>query len=280
MKKIIYIIKSTKVLIQIVFLSFCFLHAFSAGTQQYKFTNNENATATDLHIEFSTSVTFHLQGAGADPTVENPAGTFANGNGSGTTSVDFSAGVTGTGVLQGGSVTLTFDYAGVKTPTVVRWCWTKSNSTDYRNADKLGQEKRPKGDGFIFAKSNSYGNGVTSIVIAGELHTFYFPPAVSGFQMAEAFYNFISAQPFAIAERLDSFSVCVSSAGLSGNDNVDLNTNVIQQDNYQFLTLQDCSPVIPPNVIPTLSQWGLILMAAILLAIGSFLIIKKPKPLT
>ena len=112
------------------------------NSKQFKFTNNTGQKANDLHIKFNRSVTFHPNPDDPGTPIQDPKGTFKNANGSGTSNVNLAEGVSGTGVANGASVTISFDWPSGSEPNLKSARWTKSNTLSPRRNDYLGNYLR------------------------------------------------------------------------------------------------------------------------------------------
>lgn len=88
--------------------------ALAGSTTTKTFTNTTGQAVNDLHVEFNTAVTVESQ---------DPAGTFGDTSGEGTSSVDFSNG----SVANGGSVKIKFKGAANST-RVKKWWWTNDGN--------------------------------------------------------------------------------------------------------------------------------------------------------
>ncbi len=226
----------------------------SAGTKPYSFKNNNEAdTAKDLHIVFNNGVSHNVA------TQQDPAGTFSGmHNGSGSTIIGLGDGV---GVLPGASVTLTFTYGG-NTPQVKKWWWTKNGEAeDDTKENRLGNVKTPRKGVYKFAIVPSTGDGMIEVTIDGEGHIFEMLAGVSGDEMAGLFAGFIEGLTWGEVQSVEGSSVIMFSTALS--EEVDDFTVNIIPDSTQEVTFNYI-----PMVIPTLSQWGVIILILLVLAVG------------
>jgi len=238
--------------------------AFS-DTKQYRFTNTEGAAAKDLHIEFNHGVTHN------PATQQNPAGTFPEVDGGSGESTIGLGGEFGAGVAVGASVTLTFTYDGT-TPQVKKWWWTKNGDPeDDSNGNRLGAVKYPKKGQYDLAYVPSTGDGsMTLTLFDGDSHTFDMPAAVSGADMVQLFSSFIAdVVPWAEVEALAGTSLIMFPTSFSGD--LDFQSTIVPD------TTQSVSFNHLPQVIPTLSEWGVIILILLVLAVGMvFLLQRKP----
>jgi len=138
--------------------------AAAAGTNTYKFTNNEAEHAHDLHIEFDQAVSWDT----TDATYgwQNPAATFKGALGSGGTTVNLVEGVGGTGVDAGDSLELTFAFTGGDFPQVKKWWWTKEDGS------VLGLVKIPPKKQIKFEYVSAQGGGLFEIWAHGQIMLF------------------------------------------------------------------------------------------------------------
>ncbi len=266
-----------KTLSGMLFLSLLPYLSLGDGTKQYKFNNNEGSPATDIHIKMSPAGTFVVPNPNPnnDATTQTPSGTFPTGNGSGTNNINLCNDMSGNPVPNGGSVTLTFGYSG-SVPDVQEWWWTNDNNLDPSNG-QLGNKKFPAKGTFNFVSATSAGDG--SIELGGDAMTatFAMPQGLSGFDMANLFAQFIQDQvPFlgvsSITQSPEATQVVVFPT-VFGNEQYDF-TAVVNPDSSQAVTFAYQQPI---NVIPTLSEWGLIILGLILLTIGSVYLIRRRK---
>jgi hypothetical protein len=70
------------------------LSAAAQDTKEFKFTNKNSANADDLHVELDGQVSGRAQ--------QTPSNTFAHTNGSGTHTMNFAQGHSGSGVVRSG----------------------------------------------------------------------------------------------------------------------------------------------------------------------------------
>lgn len=241
------------------------------GQKQYKFTNAEDEDATDLHIEFKTAVTFVVPNPNpnVDVTAQDPSGTFPEGNGSGTSKINLANGFTGSAVADGGSLVLTFGYSQSEPPEVKKWWWTNDNNVD-PNTGRLGKKKTPRPGKFEFLSFEpSTGDGSILLNIDGESNTFEFPPGLSSADLALALESFVEDQ-FEFGE-----------AFISDGTNVEVfsraHTNEID-DIFVNITSDSTMAVqwtYIPEVIPTLSEWGIIILILLTLSLGMVFVSRR-----
>lgn len=221
--------------------------AYAAGTEQYKFVNKTNRTATDLHIEFNGTVTWSPPA----PT-QVPANAFATSNGTGTNTVDLADGFTGTGVPADGDVVLSFNYGGGTPPKVTKAYWTKSNTlTPNEGVDTLrgpNKEHLLHPDKTIknqFASVAASGNGILVVTLDGTPHQFFQQTGETGTAAAARFATFVENLQFGTVRWVDNNSVYITSDIMDGNQ--PLAVQVVQPDNAQSVTV---SEIAFPGVSP------------------------------
>jgi hypothetical protein len=239
--------------------------AFADGVQQYKFENNTGVHANDLHIVFSvTGVSFRPDPLHpADATLSSPSGTFTSGNGSGTATIDLAQGFTGSGVNSGASVILSFNYAGSPAPRVKSAYWTTNNTTD--GSGKVGQDMKPdKTVSNYWAAATATGNGRLLVTIDGVQSEFDTTSGDSASATATKFATFLNGFPLASVIGQSAGSILYA-ANVYGTGTNSITVTILAQDSTQSVTVTD----IPwSETIPTLSQWGLITLALMLVAAG------------
>lgn len=237
--------------------------AFS-GVKKYKFTNSENAAAKDIHIEFSNGVTHNVA------TQQNPAGTFDEMDG-GTGGTHIGLGTDGAGVAAGSTVELTFTFGGT-TPQVQKWWWTKSGAADdHKATNRLGEIKPGKKGEYSFASFPATGDGsLTLTLFDGDIRTFIMPAGVSGHDMAQLFAQFITDEvPWAEVSHIAAGDVIFFPTSFTGDTDftVEIIPDSTQEVTFKYL----------PEVIPTLSEWGVIILLLLVLAVGMvFLYQRQP----
>jgi len=251
--------------------------AMAQGQNQYKFTNSESGPAKDIHIKFKgTPVTFvpPNPNPNGDVTTQTPSGTFPIGNGTGTQEIDLANGFTGAPIPAGGSIILTFGYGANKPPEVEEWWWTNDNDLD--SDGRLGNIKKPKGGTFSFASIPSEGDGSIVVSIDNLDLTFQMPAGLSGEDMANAFSAFIETGfEFLLVDQIVNTpagtELRVFPTAL-GSDAFDF-TVMIQPDSVQGVSFA----YDQVNSIPTLSEWGLIILGFLLLSVGSVYMMRRRK---
>jgi hypothetical protein len=247
------------------------LFADQTVTQGYKFKNSEvpTGTAKDFHVKFSPPP------ISPPPIAWSPGGAFPNavigGNG-----IDFYG--NGAGIASGSAFSLTATFAGRNPGHVLEYWWTKDGSSANMNnltnilGNKHGQQKRGK---FDFAMIPSTGNGTIAITVLSDLHVFQIPPNVTGDITAQQFAAFIMAIPFGVVESdLANIPTIPNEVtiyfttfdGTDPNFTVNINQDITQQTTFTYLDTAD---------IPTLSQWGLIILSLLVIASGILFIRKR-----
>ena len=201
-----------------------------ADQDQWKFTNNTGTPAQDLHLKWKKGTPTWPGGA---PT-QDPAGTFPGASGSGTAATNFRQAFTGSGVANGSSLVMTFEFTGTKPELDKAW-WTFTNSlTD------LGTNAKPLK--VVDAKINDWamvpatGDGVLAVTIDRTRSLFQTAPGDSGQVTAMKFAQFIDALPFGDMMRLAGNQVTYN--GLAYSDDLDnLVVDVLHQDSTQPVTI-------------------------------------------
>lgn len=239
--------------------------------KQYKFTNDEDEAATDLHIEFKKAVTFVVPNPNpnADVTTQDPSGTFPEGNGSGSSEINLANGFTGTAVPEDGSVVFTFGYTGNNPPDVKKWWWTNDNNVD-PNTGRIGLTKNPrKGEFDFISVEPSTGDGSILLNIDGVSNTFEIPPGLSNTDLALALKSFVEDQfEFGEALILDGTKVEVFSRA-HRNEIDDIFVNITPDSTMAI------EWTYIPEVIPTLSEWGVIILILLTLAMGMVFLYRR-----
>lgn len=241
--------------------------SLAAGKQEYKFTNNTNRHATDLHIEFKGSgVTW----PGGNPT-QTPAGTFNTSNGSGTQVVNLAQGFTGSGVAPGASLVVSFDFAAEKAPLIDKAWWTKGNTINPTINDTL----RGPGNTHLLSENpkirNEWvmapatGNGIVRAMIDGVPHLFSPLPGDDGEQTAIRFEQFLEATQFGEGSTTGKTS-CYASAHLW--DGGGLQIIIDQPDATQPMTT-GVSPA--PGVAPA----GLLSLLVVMAGSAVFFLLRR-----
>jgi hypothetical protein len=197
--------------------------ALAAGTNTYKFTNNEGVKAHDLHIEFDAAVNWDT----TDPTYgwQNPAGTFKSALGSGGTTVNLVEGVGGTGVAGGASLELTFGFPGGDFPNVKKWWWTKEDGT------ALGKEKVPPKKSIKFEYVSAQGGGLYEVIAHGQRMLFQTLPGEPRSMTAMRLAQQINDQlAWGRANPMPTAGVVIFQGTAFGRPCDDFAVNVLQQD--------------------------------------------------
>ena len=259
-----------------LFFIFLLLLLFSIPTMaqnraqsDFTFVNNTGEKATDLHIKFKNAPTKIPDPQNiADYTYQEPHGTFKNGNGSGSNNWDLAAG-NGLGVAKGASVKLYWSTTG-SAAEVESYKWTNDNNLDPKTGVIAVNGNR---SGWIQCSSvqPSAGDGFIELAIANETFTFSCPPGLSGADMAIAISNFIEADiEYLHVSSLEDNTVMFYASYLSEPiDNFTCNINQDSSMTTEFKYL--------PEVIPTLSEWGVIILLLLVVAMGMvFLYQRQP----
>ena len=241
-----------------VSLGVCLLNymAFS-DPQSYTFKNHEGSTAKDLHIEFSKGVTHKTA------TQQDPAGTFTGKSpDDGDPHPHLGLGG-GTGVAHNSSVKITVSYEGDTPPNVTEWWWTKNGDEEDESFDNMiGHKKYPQAGETSFAIAPASGDGSIKITdFEGNFNSFEMPAGVSGHDMAQLFAQFITDEvPWAEVSHIAAGDVIFFPTSFTGD--TDFTVEIIP-DSTQVVTFKYL-----PEAIPTLSQWGVIILLLLVLAVG------------
>ncbi len=237
--------------------------AFGQSIKQYKFTNTHGEQAKDLHMKISPAVQH-------DPaTQQNPPNTFPEVDGVGSTKMGFGTGLTGAGVAAGGDVIFTFVYDG-SIPRVKEWWWTKSGDpNDLSNANRLGPKRKGKRGQVEFVSTiPSAGDGLIELTV-DETMVFEMPPNLTSSQMASAFKTFVEdGFAFADAQILGAAAVEVTSRAFkSEGEDIEV---IITPDSNMEVSFNSFE-----MEIPTLTEWGVIILTLLMLAMGMVFIYKR-----
>jgi hypothetical protein len=239
--------------------------------REYKFKNGEEVKATDLHIIWKAGA----KPVNLNPVEKNPENALKVWLKNGTKQSNGAAGAQGTGVAKGDSVVLTFKKeADGKEPRVEKWWWTNDNDPENtsRNSDAvIGGVKEPEETFYSFASVPATGDGsLTLILYNGDTRTFLMPAGVSGHAMAQLFADFISDEvPWAEVSHFAGGDVRIFTTSFTGNTDftVEIIPDSTQEVTFKYL----------PEVIPTLSEWGVIILLLLVLAVGmAFLYQRQP----
>jgi hypothetical protein len=239
--------------------------------REYKFKNGEEVKATDLHIIWKAGA----KPVNLNPVEKNPENALKVWLKNGTKQSNGAAGAQGTGVAKGDSVVLTFKKeADGKEPRVEKWWWTNDNDPENtsRNSDAvIGGVKEPEETFYSFASVPATGDGsLTLILYDGDTRTFLMPAGVSGHAMAQLFADFISDEvPWAEVSHFAGGDVRIFTTSFTGNTDftVEIIPDSTQEVTFKYL----------PEVIPTLSEWGVIILLLLVLAVGmAFLYQRQP----
>jgi hypothetical protein len=262
-----------------IFVSFTFLVnslVFSQmNSQRYVFCNKDTQKkgediAKDLHIQFDSIVRFLPLNSGN--TTQAPENTFAHANGDSSTSVNFgtsSGPGAGAGVDSADCVALTLGHPGAYIPKVTKWWWTEDGELD--SADILGDEHEVRDGRFSFASVPATGDGSLLLTLFdGDIRTFIMPAGVSGHDMAQLFAQFITDEvPWAEVSHIAAGDVIFFPTSFTGD--TDFTVEIIPDS-----TLEVTFKYLP-EVIPTLSEWGVIILLLLVLAVGMvFLYQRQP----
>jgi hypothetical protein len=231
------------------------------NNHKYKFKNKTGQNATDLHIKFKNGATFVPNPqVPLDKTLTNPPGAFQLGNGNGSNRVNLAAGE-GNGVLNGQTISIYFASADGAMAEVKSYCWTNDNNLNPNNGIIKTKQNR-KGWYKYSSSGQSAGDGFTELTVANETFTFNYPPGLSDTEMALSFADFIETEvEFLHVSSIDENVVTIHSSYLC--EDLDNFTCNIQQDSLMATEFKYI-----PEVIPTLTQWGVIILLLLVLAIG------------
>jgi hypothetical protein len=230
------------------------------GQISFEFENTTGQDATDLHIVFRNGASkvadpMHP----ADATLQEPSGTFKNGQGDGSNKWDLAAG-NGTGVANGGSVTLYFGFNG-STPEVKWYKWTNDNNLDPNNG--VIRTRQNRNGWFQFTSADvSTGDGAIDLAVADGNFTFPIPAGLTQTEVATEFATFVESEiEFLHISSVDENTVTIFSSYLI--EDVDNFTTNISPD-----TTMNTDFKYMPEVIPTLTEWGVIILLLLVVAIG------------
>jgi hypothetical protein len=239
-------------------------------SQPYQWTNNENppGTAKDFHVKFSPPP--------IPPIIYSPGAAFTNGVNGGN-GLDFFG--NGTGIAPGGTFGVTATFAGKNPGRVTEYWWTKDGSSANMNnlTNIVGKKhgKQAKGKFSFVMATPSTGNGTISITVLSDLYVFHFPPGLFGDQVAIMFALYIKSIPNGVVESDEGNIPVVPNEvtvffttfnGTEPNFTVSINQDSTQHTDFVYVDTAD---------IPTLSQWGLIILALLFVASGLLYIRKR-----
>jgi hypothetical protein len=245
-----------------------------AQQKTYKFENKTGEKAYDLHIEFKNGAT-KVENPNGDPTKMYPEGTFKEGEGNTSNKWHFAAGDSTNenyGVNNGASIILYFGYTGNSAPEVKRYKWTRDNNLNPSNGVIKSKENR-RGWYKFTSVDLSDGDGLAEITVADESYTFNYPPGLTDTEMATSFADFITNEvEFLHVSSIDDNIVIVHSTYLS--EDLDNFTCNIQQD-----SLMNTEFKYIPEVIPTVTEWGVIILLLLVVAIGMVFLYQRKSAL-
>ena len=242
--------------------------AQNRGQISFKFVNKTGQDATDLHIDFKNQAKklADPQHPG-DATYQEPHGIFKHGQGDGGNHWDLAAG-NGNGVEKDSAVTLYFEFTGNAPPEVKRYTWTNDNDLNPKTGIIKTKQNR-KGVYKYTCADQSAGDGFTELTVANETFTFNYPPGLTDTEMALTFADFIENEvEFLHVSSIDENVITIHSSYLS--EDLDNFTNNIQQDSLMATEFK-----YDPEYIPTLTEWGVIILLLLVLAIGVVFIYQR-----
>ncbi|MGD0785011.1 MAG: IPTL-CTERM sorting domain-containing protein [Sedimentisphaerales bacterium] len=246
----------------------------NADTRVQKFENTADNDANDLHIEFENSATI-------DFTAKDDDGKLLtrpfNSERVDTTAQKHNL-YNGT-VKKGESAQVKIITANGKNAKITGWWWTVGGNA-LKDGDSIshgGTPEFPNGDPAketIFRGGNATGDGAIKVRINAADHVFTTTAGYSPEQSATAFKNFLDSlndANFALIYSYFSSSISVKSSGtLLGNPNKELTVTLQAHDSTQSIEIFD-------YICPTISEWGLIIMAGLLLTVGAVVIRQRFK---
>jgi hypothetical protein len=270
-----------------VFVFLCLLQGAMTSSaygnaKRFKFTNNKGALATDLHIWFDRTrppVTFPPNPDDPGTPIQNPKGTFKEASGSGTWRVNLAKGIDGgTGVANGNSLILTFDFPGPGVPTVRCARWTQGGDGTIESNPRLwpkgvkwlGKELKKKKNKNEWVMVPATGDGHIAVTIDGITYDFFSTAGASAAATAAAFAGFINGIPLGTVLAFSENSVTYA-AEVYGIDDP-ITVEVITQDSTQPVTI---TTLPAEGCIPSLTLWGLILFILAVTGILGYMIMRR-----
>jgi hypothetical protein len=248
-----------KVMIFLI-ISLCYLNTSAQKDGQIEvgvINKSSHSKANDLHIGFDREV----------GTIEvNPDSAFKNIIG-GNDTIHLASGITGKGVQIGDTVVLTIHFTGTDVPHVTKFFFTENgNIEDTTHTNRLTGGRAIVGI-FDFPNTISTGNGIVEITVADITYPFVLPPGLTGSEVATIFADFVDDEVNwltvdNIVSLPNSTELTVYPSFFNGDIfqfTVNINPDSTQEVSFEYLGA---------DVIPTLSQWGLIILLLLVLAVG------------
>ena len=238
-----------------------FITNLSATVRTITFENKEGVAVDDLHIVFKNAATVWDN---SQPHTFNSERHDANNK---------SHNFYGTSIPANGSATLTFNLP-IGDIEITEWWWTQGG-TAFVDGTRKGDIKKDSGKSTLsWAPHTATGDGVLAVSIGGVTHNFNSSAGFTTSQTIASLTSFLNTDfmmgSFYISQ--NNPEEILLAGNLLGDPSYELNLSIISQDSTQTLTITPTS-----SYIPTLSQWGLIILGAGLLAIGSVYLYRRKR---
>ncbi len=247
-----------------------------AAVRVMQFVNDTGKPADDLHIQFKEGVTIDFT------TIEpgtNPSKPYTRpfnserGTDGGTTHNLYNGTVAAAGTAQ-----VRATAPNSPTITISQWWWTEDGNSQ-NDGTKIVPNQGGTNGGKEPDKKSTFsgtatGNGQILVLVNDSNNFFQTTAGHSAEQSAAAFQTFLnglSSGGFALVHSAIYTPDSVRFAGnVLGDPNKELIATVQTQDSTQQIIIEDVT-----DVLPTVSEWGLIVMAGLLLTVGAVVIVRR-----
>jgi len=230
-----------------------------ASDRTITFKNTTGKTNDDLHIEFKQMTTSDSANVpGVYP------GDRVNGN---STTHNF----WGKAVTNGGSVTLVF-HTVFQNLVISQWWWT-TNGNATNDGGRVGDIKKDTSGTLLCSSGSAVGDGAVMVSVGGISQTFNTTAGNSQAQTLAAFSSFLGgfvSNSLPLTYSILTPDSVVLGGNVLGDPALELQCNVAAPDSGQTLTY-----VAGLTIIPTLREWGLIVLALLLLTVGTVFLLRR-----